>query len=248
MLSIQAKKLILIDFNNNWEALIMITILIVDDDPNIRELLRFYLERENYATLEAADGQEAKDILEKEQIQLALVDIMMPYVDGYELCKDIRTSYDIPVMMITAKGELSDKEKAYLAGTDDYIVKPFEPKEVIFRIRALLRRFQMISEDIIMIGDIVIDLQSYEVIAGGKTTILPLKEFELLVQLASHPDRIFTREQLIELVWGNDFAGKDRTVDVHIKRLRERFASSKHQFSIETVRGMGYKLKETAGE
>jgi len=226
----------------------MITILIVDDDPNIRELLRFYLQRESFNTIEAADGKEALEILEKEQIQLALVDIMMPHVDGYELCKEIRINYDIPVMMITAKGELIDKEKAYIAGTDDYIVKPFEPREVIFRIRALLRRFQMINEDIIRIGNITINLHSYEVVANGKTMILPLKEFELLAQLASNPDRIFSREQLIDLVWGNDFAGKDRTVDVHVKRLRERFKPTEHQFTIETVRGVGYKIKEVSEE
>jgi len=222
----------------------VITILIVDDDPNIRELLRFYLQRENYFTLEAADGKEAIDIMEEEQVHLALVDIMMPHVDGYELCQEIRKYYDIPVMMITAKGEIVDKEKAYQAGTDDYIVKPFEPKEVIFRIKALLRRFQMINEEMIHVGNITINLQSYEVEANGKTVILPLKEFELLSQLANFPDQIFSREQLIDLVWGNDFIGNDRTVDVHIKRLRERFNTSKHQFSIETVRGVGYKLKE----
>lgn len=222
----------------------MITILIVDDDPNIRELLRFYLQRENYSTLEAADGKEAIDIMEEEQVHLALVDIMMPHVDGYELCQEIRKYYDIPVMMITAKGEIVDKEKAYQAGTDDYIVKPFEPKEVIFRIKALLRRFQMINEEMIHVGNITINLQSYEVEANGKTVILPLKEFELLAQLANFPDQIFSREQLIDLVWGNDFIGNDRTVDVHVKRLRERFNASEHQFSIETVRGVGYKLKE----
>ncbi|MBU5466858.1 response regulator transcription factor [Virgibacillus sp. MSJ-26] len=222
----------------------MITILIVDDDPNIRELLRFYLQKESYSTLEAADGKEAIDVLEKEQVHLALVDIMMPHVDGYELCEEIRSYYDIPVMMITAKGEISDKEKAYLSGTDDYIVKPFEPKEVLFRIKALLRRFQMINEEIVKVGNITINLQSYEVEANGKTVILPLKEFELLTQLANFPDRIFTREQLIELVWGNDFIGNDRTVDVHVKRLRERFNPEEHLFVIETVRGVGYKLKE----
>lgn len=222
----------------------MIKILIVDDDPNIRELLRFYLQRENYSTIEAADGQEAIDLLEQEQVHLALVDIMMPHVDGYELCGEIRKYYDIPVMMITAKGEIIDKEKAYLSGTDDYIVKPFEPKEVLFRIKALLRRFQMINEEIIKIGKVTINIQNYEVEANGKTVILPLKEFELLTQLANFPDQIFSREQLIDLVWGNDFTGNDRTVDVHIKRLRERFNPEEHLFAIETVRGVGYKLKE----
>lgn len=221
----------------------MITILIVDDDPHIRELLRFYLQKEGYQTMEAADGQEAIAQLEANRIQLAIVDIMMPHVDGYQLCEEIRKFYDIPVMMLTAKGEIADKEKAYLAGTDDYIVKPFEPKEVLFRIKALLRRFQMTNEEIITIGNTIINRKSYEVQANGKTIILPLKEFELLAQLANYPNRIFTREQLIDLVWGNDYEGNDRTVDVHIKRLRERFPSNQHNFSIKTVRGLGYKLE-----
>ncbi|OZU87492.1 DNA-binding response regulator [Virgibacillus indicus] len=221
----------------------MITILIVDDDPHIRELLRFYLQKEGYQTMEAADGQEAIAHLEANRIQLAIVDIMMPHVDGYQLCEEIRKFYDIPVMMLTAKGEIADKEKAYLAGTDDYIVKPFEPKEVLFRIKALLRRFQMTNEEIITIGNTIINRKSYEVQANGKTIILPLKEFELLAQLANYPNRIFTREQLIDLVWGNDYEGNDRTVDVHIKRLRERFPLNQHDFSIKTVRGLGYKLE-----
>jgi len=222
----------------------LLRILIVDDDPHIRELLRFYLQKERYQTVEAVDGHDALKRLEETQIHLAIVDIMMPNIDGYELCKEIRENYDIPVLMVTAKGEITDKEKAYVAGTDDYIVKPFEPREVIFRIKALLRRFQMINEEKIHIGNTVINRKSYEVEAAGKTFILPLKEFELLAQLASYPDRIFSREQLIDLVWGNDFIGSDRTVDVHIKRLRERFSAEQHQFVIQTVRGLGYKLEE----
>lgn|SRR5690625_3105815 len=220
----------------------MITILIVDDDPHIRELLRFYLQKEGYQLLEAENGQEALDILEKEAVQLAIVDIMMPHVDGYELCAEIRQYYDIPVLMLTAKGEINDKEKAYLAGTDDYVVKPFEPKEVLFRVKALLRRYQMINQEEIKIGKTMIDRKSYTVYTNGKTMILPLKEFELLAQLASFPNQIFTREQLIERVWGYDFEGNDRTVDVHIKRLRERFAQSQDDFTIQTVRGLGYKI------
>ncbi|GAA0447621.1 response regulator transcription factor [Lentibacillus halophilus] len=220
----------------------MVTILVVDDDPHIRELLRFYLQKEGYRTLEAADGEEASTILETDHVQLAIVDIMMPHVDGYELCNDVRTDYDIPVMMVTAKGHITDKEKAFNAGTDDYIVKPFEPKEILYRIKALLRRFHIASEDMIQLGHTVINRRNYEVSTHGKTVILPLKEFELLAQLASFPDRIFTREELIELVWGYDFAGYDRTVDVHIKRLRERFAGNGEDFSIQTMRGKGYKL------
>lgn len=219
----------------------MITILTVDDDPHIRELLRLYIQKEGYHSIEAVDGQHALEILAKERVHLAIVDIMMPNVDGYELCEKIRQDYDIPVMMLTAKRELVDKEKAYLAGTDDYVVKPFEPKEIIFRIKALLRRFQMISEEVITIGNVSINRKSYAVELDGKTIVLPLKEFELLAQMASYPGRTFTREQLIELVWGSDFTGSDRTVDVHIKRLRERF-KDQSEFSLETVRGRGYKL------
>lgn len=222
----------------------MLTILIVDDDPHIRELLRFYLQKDGYRTIEAGDGQEALDRLEKENIHLALVDVMMPNMNGYELCRHIRSYYDIPVMMITAKGEIADKESAYDAGTDDYLVKPFEPKEVLFRIKALLRRFQMINEEKIHIGHIMINRNNYEVEIGEKTMVLPLKEFELLAQLANYPNRVFTREQLIDLVWGHDFTGSDRTVDVHIKRLRERFSNKEHGFVIKTVRGLGYKLEE----
>lgn len=223
----------------------MITILTVDDDPHIRELLRLYLSKGGYRVVEAVDGEEALALLEKEQIHLAIVDIMMPHVDGYELCKEIRSFYDIPVIMLTAKGEITDKEKAYLAGTDDYMVKPFEPKELLFRVKALLRRFQMINQEVIHLGETKINRKSYEVESHGRLMILPLKEFELLAQLASYPNRVFSRDQLIDLVWGNDFEGNDRTIDVHIKRLRERFRDTKTEpdFTIETVRGLGYKIE-----
>lgn len=223
----------------------MHTIMVVDDDPHVRELLRFYLQRESYGVLEAADGKEAIGILDEESVQLAIVDIMMPNMDGYQLCEEIRAFYDIPVLMLTAKGEITDKEKAYHSGTDDYVVKPFEPKEVLFRIQALLRRFHMTSAEKIHVGNTLVNRKNYEVECDGKTIILPLKEFELLSQLASYPDRIFSREQLISLVWGDDFAGNDRTVDVHIKRLRERFQDDTYGFSIQTVRGLGYKLAIT---
>ncbi|NBJ70599.1 MULTISPECIES: response regulator transcription factor [Clostridia] len=221
----------------------MITVLVVDDDAHIRELLRLYLQKEGYQMLEAEDGKEALSIMEQTHVRAAIVDIMMPKLDGYELCKDIRTFYDIPVLMLTAKGEIADKEKAFIAGTDDYIVKPFEPKEVLFRLKALLRRFQMIHNDKIRIGTICINRKNYEVQVDGKTIILPLKEFELLAQLASYPNQIFTREQLIEHVWGLGYEGNARTVDVHIKRLRERFADCQDDFTIQTVRGIGYKLE-----
>lgn len=192
---------------------------------------------------EAKDGNEASLILEKERIHLAVVDIMMPFKNGLDLCKEIRDQYDLPVILLTAKDQLIDKEKGYFAGTDDYLVKPFEPRELLFRIKALLRRYLMVNSESISLNQTVIDRKSYEVRIMGNTLLLPLKEFELLAQLGSFPDQVFTREQLIELVWGTDFEGDDRTVDVHIKRLRERFAGRTDDFVITTVRGLGYKLE-----
>ncbi|WP_397346655.1 response regulator transcription factor [Paenibacillus sp. 32O-W] len=214
-----------------------------DDDPNIRELLRFILRKEGYAVFEAENGQQASALLESEQIHLAIVDVMMPGKNGWELCEEIRKHYDIPVILLTAKGELADKEKGFISGTDDYLVKPFEPKELLFRIKALLRRYQMVSSELIKLNDTVIDRKSYEVRIGNETVVLPLKEFELLSQLASQPGRIFTREQLLALIWGNDYEGDSRTIDVHIKRLRERFHERTGDFKITTVRGIGYKLE-----
>lgn len=221
----------------------MVHILIADDDPHIRELLRYHLQLEGYVVYEASDGEEASACLTKEQIHLAVVDVMMPNKDGYQLTEEIRNDYDFPVILLTAKDQLLDKERGFAVGTDDYVTKPFEPKELIFRIKALLRRYQMVSADKIHLGGTTIDRKSYEVHGHGKVLMLPMKEFELLSQLASYPDRTFTRDELIQLIWGSDFDGDDRTVDVHIKRLRERFADRSDDFSIRTVRGVGYKLE-----
>lgn len=221
----------------------MIHILIADDDPHIRELVRYYLNSEGYSVVEATDGQEASERLASQQIHLAIVDVMMPNKDGYQLCEEIREFYDFPVILLTAKDQLVDKERGFAVGTDDYLTKPFEPKELLFRIKALLRRYQMVNSETIRLNDTVIDRRSYEVYSNGKLFMLPLKEFDLLSQLASYPNRIFTREELIQLVWGQDFDGDDRTVDVHIKRLRDRFGERNQDFSITTVRGVGYKLE-----
>lgn len=223
----------------------MINILIAEDNDHIRELIKQHLQGEGYTVFEAGDGEEASIILEEQQMHLAIVDVMMPHKDGFQLCQEIRSYYDIPVILLTAKDQLVDKEKGYSVGTDDYLTKPFEPKELLFRIKALLRRYQMVNAEKIALNDTTIDRKSYEVISGGKLFMLPMKEFDLLSQLASYPDRIFTREELIELIWGTDFEGDDRTVDVHIKRLRERFAKQTDDFSIKTVRGVGYKLEVT---
>ncbi|MFC9774093.1 response regulator transcription factor [Paenibacillus chitinolyticus] len=218
-------------------------LLIADDDAHIRELLQFIFKKENYLVSEAADGEEAAALLEREQIHLAVIDVMMPGKNGLELCEEIRSYYDIPVILLTAKGELEDKEKGYLSGTDDYLVKPFEPKELLFRVKALLRRYQLVSSEVIALNRTVIDRKSYEIHMNGETYVIPLKEFELLAQLASQPGRIFTREQLLKLVWGADYEGGSRTIDVHIKRLRERFHDKTSDFVLTTVRGLGYKLE-----
>ncbi|MBA9026167.1 response regulator transcription factor [Peribacillus huizhouensis] len=221
----------------------MIHILIADDDLHIRELLKHFLQKEGFSVYLAADGVEASDILLEQQIQLAIIDVMMPNKDGYQLCEEMRNDYDFPIILLTAKDQLIDKEKGFAVGTDDYVTKPFEPKELLFRIKALLRRFQMVNAEKIILNQTVIDRKSYEVHANGKLLMLPMKEFELLAQLASFPNRIFTRDELIHLIWGADFSGDDRTVDVHIKRLRERFSNQDCDFLIKTVRGVGYKLE-----
>lgn len=221
----------------------MIHILIADDDAHIRELLRYSLQQEGYELYEAADGAEASHLLEEHAINLAVIDVMMPNKDGYQLVEEIRSYYDIPVILLTAKDQLADKERGFAVGTDDYLTKPFEPKELLFRIKALLRRYQQVSADKIKLNGTTLDRSSYEVHTQGKLLLLPMKEFELLFTLGSYPDRIFSRDELIQLIWGADFDGDERTIDVHIKRLRERFAKSADDFTIRTVRGIGYKLE-----
>ncbi|WP_341284484.1 response regulator transcription factor [Priestia megaterium] len=223
----------------------MIHILLADDDEHMRQLVRHYLQLEGYVVHEAEDGEEASGLLAKQHIHLAVVDIMMPHKDGYEVCEEIRSYYDFPIILLTAKDQLEDKEKGFLAGTDDYVTKPFEPKELIFRIKALLRRYEVVNEKMIVLNNTSIDRKSYEVHCSGRLLILPMKEFELLAQLASYPGRIFTREELIHLIWGADFNGDNRTIDVHVKRLRERFEYT-DDFVITTVRGVGYKLEVKA--
>ncbi|WP_372632035.1 response regulator transcription factor [Cohnella sp.] len=220
-----------------------IRVLAADDDPSIRELLRLTLSMEGYVVLEAEDGEKASRICETEQVHLAIVDVMMPGKDGLELCREIREHYDIPIILLTAKDQLEDKEQGYLAGTDDYVAKPFEPKELLFRIKALLRRYRLVSAETIRLGSVEIDRKGYEIRIEGEPVTIPLREFELLAQLASQPGRIYTREQLIGLIWGADYEGDARTVDVHVKRLRERFSDRKEDFVIATIRGLGYKLE-----
>ncbi|PWW02932.1 DNA-binding response OmpR family regulator [Paenibacillus cellulosilyticus] len=221
----------------------MKNLLVADDDPNIRALVRFVMTREGYQVHEAQDGAVAVGVMQQTSIDLAIIDVMMPKMDGLELCEYIREHYDIPIVMLTSKDQLSDKEQAYLRGTDDYVTKPFEPEELLFRIKALFRRYTRASSDIIRLNRITIDRKNVEVSDGQSVLLLPMREFELLAQLAQYPGRLFSREELIRLVWGADFEGDDRTVDVHIKRLRQRFANYVDDFSIQTVRGIGYKVE-----
>ncbi|UOQ95430.1 response regulator transcription factor [Halobacillus shinanisalinarum] len=222
----------------------MITILVVDDDAHLRKLVRVHLEQNGYVVIETPDGSTASTTLEKHPVDLAIVDLMMPNKDGFQLSKEIREEYDIPIIILTAKDSLVDKAKGNKAGTDDYMIKPFEEDELLFRVQAILRRFDRVNSQVIQLNETKINKRSYEVKNGSNITILPLKEFELLYQLASFPNRTFSREQLIEKIWGLEFTGDDRTVDVHIKRLRERFKTS-DDFAIKTVRGIGYRLEDS---
>ena len=221
----------------------MSTILIVDDDPHIRELVRVFLTREGFVVIEACDGVVALAKLEATKVDLVILDIMMPNMDGWELCRQIRDAYDIPLLMLTAKGEASQKLKGFELGTDDYLVKPFEPLELVARVKALLKRYRIAASQTIQIGELWMDRKTFEVKVDGSSLTLPLKEFELLFKLASAPGRTFSRDQLIEDVWGFDFDGNERTLDVHINRLRERFPEEKYSFKITTIRGLGYRLE-----
>ncbi|MFJ7825730.1 response regulator transcription factor [Psychrobacillus sp. NPDC096623] len=223
----------------------MVVILAVDDDIHTLELISLYLSQSGYRVIKAVNGKDGLNILERELPDLAVIDVMMPVMDGLQLTKLIREQYNIPVLLLTAKGKLEDKEKGYIAGSDDYLVKPFEPKELLFRIRAILRRYDKTSDVNIRIGNMLINRKSFEVQIGDEVLVLPLKEFELLSKLASMPNQVFTRDQLIETIWGIDFEGDEQTLSVHIKRVRERLSKSETQIQIKTVRGVGYKLEES---
>lgn len=222
----------------------MANIMIVDDDPDILELIRFYLLREGYKVMEACHGGEAISIAGKTKVDLAVIDIMMPNMDGWDLCRLLKEDYpNMPILMVTAKGETGHKIKGFNLGADDYLVKPFDPLELMARVKLLLRRYRIQSVMKVQIGNVMLDKHRYEAIVEDNQISLPLREFDLLFKLASYPGQIFTRNDLIEQVWGADFIGDDRTVDVHIKRLRDRFSELECSFTIETKRGLGYKLE-----
>lgn len=217
-------------------------ILVVDDDPHIRRLIRLYLENSQFIVAEAEDGKSALDYIAHTKIDLMIVDVMMPNIDGIELTKDVRGYLDIPILMVTARGESLDKVKGFQAGTDDYMVKPFDPVELVLRVNSLLKRYNIATSRVIVVDDVTINLELLEVSSNAKTIQLKKKECELLFKLASSPGRIFTRTQLIESLWGLDYDGDERTVDVHIRRLRQRIESLP-SLTITSIRGLGYRLE-----
>lgn len=221
----------------------MSAILIVDDDPHIRELASVFLRQEGFTVHEASDGVEALAALDHIKVEMVILDIMMPKMDGWELCRQLRALYEFPILMLTARGETSQKLKGFQVGTDDYLVKPFEPLELVARARALLKRYRIATSQRVQVGDLLMDRQTFDVTVHDERITLPLKEFDLLFKLASMPGRTFSRDQLIEDVWGYDFAGNERTLDVHINRLRDRFPEERHSFRIRTIRGLGYRLE-----
>ena len=219
-------------------------ILIVEDEANIRELLRLYLEREGYTVLEAENGVEGIKKWKSDKPDMLLLDVMMPVMDGWAVCREIRAESDVPIIMLTAKGETADRVSGLEMGADDYIVKPLEMPEVIARVRAVFRR--MAPDDApekLSFDNLVIDKQAYDLVIKGTRVDAPPKEIELLYFLASSPNRVFTRAQLLDDVWGFDSFGDTRTVDVHVKRLREKLEGVSDKWELKTVWGVGYKFE-----
>jgi two-component system, OmpR family, response regulator len=223
----------------------MSTILVVDDDPNIRELVGIFLTDAGYRVLTAKDGEAALSLLASNKADLVILDIMMPVMDGWELARRLRNTRDLPILMLTAKSETSQKVRGFELGADDYLTKPFEPAELVARVKALLKRYGIERSQTVIVGGLYMNRKTFETKIDEAPLTLPLKEFELLFKLASYPGRTFSREQLIAGIWGEDFEGNERTLDVHINRLRDRFPDGKYAFKITTIRGLGYRLETT---
>lgn len=224
----------------------MFNIMVVEDNLNTRKLMEAVLLENGYNPILAKDGIDALEILDRKHIDLIILDIMMPNMDGYEFTKTLREGKcNIPILMVTAKEDISDKKKGFILGTDDYMVKPVDEEEMILRIRALLRRAKIASEHRLIIGDTELRYDELSVKEGNQIFTLPQKEFMLLFKLLSYQNKIFTRRQLMDEIWGPDSDSDERTVDVHINRLRERFKNSK-DFEIVTIRGLGYKAVKLA--
>ena len=223
-----------------------VKVLIVDDDTNICELLRLYLEKEGYSTVIANDGEEAIEAFKNNSPDIILLDVMLPKLDGWQVCREIRKTSQVPIIMLTAKGETFDKVFGLELGADDYVTKPFESKEVVARIKAVMRRGVKTPENtdkVVKYDKLVINLTNYELWVDGKQIDTPPKELELIYHLASNPNRVFTRDQLLDEVWSFDYYGDSRTVDVHVKRLREKLEGVSDKWSHKTVWGVGYKFE-----
>ena len=222
-------------------------ILIVDDDENICELLRLYLQKDGFDTVVANNGAQAITLVQIEKPDLVLLDIMMPVLDGWQVCREIRKTTDTPIIMLTAKSETFDKVLGLELGADDYVTKPFEPKEIVARIKAVLRRTTENVKDekikVVHFDKLVINITNYELIVNDIQIDTPPKELELIYHLASNPNRVYTRDQLLDEVWGFDYYGDSRTVDVHVKRLREKLEGISEKWSLKTVWGVGYKFE-----
>ena len=220
-------------------------ILVVDDDTNICELLRLYLEKEGFTTLIAHSGSQAVKAFEENTPDLTLLDIMLPIMDGWQVCRAIRKISDKPIIMITAKGETFDKVLGLELGADDYIVKPFDTKEVMARVKAVLRRSNSPTNEVkeVKYDNLTLNLTNYKLEVGGKVIEAPPKEMELLFHLANNPNRVYTRDQLLDEVWGFEYYGDSRTVDVHVKRVREKIDGASEKWSLKTVWGVGYKFE-----
>ena len=224
-----------------------VSVLIVEDDRNIAELLQLYLEKEGYAVITAEDGGKGLEKFRTIKPDLVLLDVMMPVMDGWAVCKAIRAESQVPIIMLTAKGETDDKVSGLKSGADDYITKPFEMKEVLARIEAVLRRSSGGATEKksrrVVYDKLIIDMDAFEIILAGKKIDAPPKEMELLYYLAASPNRVYTRNQLLDEIWGFDYYGDSRTVDVHIKRLREKMEGVSESWSLKTVWGVGYKFE-----
>ena len=224
----------------------MAKILVVDDDTNICELLRLYLEKDGYDTVIVNDGTTALARFQQEGADLVLLDIMLPGLDGWQICREIRKSSNVPIIMLTAKTETFDEVLGLELGADDYITKPFDTKTVLARVKAVLRRTVVAdAQDVKQVNydKLTVNLTNYEMIVDGKTVDTPPKELELIYHLASNPNRVYTRDQLLDEVWGFDYYGDSRTVDVHVKRLREKLEGVSASWSLKTVWGVGYKFE-----
>lgn len=223
-----------------------VKILVADDDNNICELLRLYLEKEGYEAVMAENGAKALEQFDAQQPDLVLLDVMMPELDGWQVCRELRKKSQVPIIMITAKGEVFDKVLGLELGADDYVVKPFETKEVIARIKAVLRRSGNAADKKfkeIRYENLTINMEKFEMRVNGLAVDTPPKEMELIYHLASNPNKVYTRDQLLDEVWGFEYYGDSRTVDVHVKRLREKLDGVSEQWSLKTVWGVGYKFE-----